>query len=197
MDYIPGSYLLYQDWCCPCFYCWWSRNNPSVSWLYVDGCCFYNCSRRLKKSTDCEDLFPERPQLKPTHHQSWYSEQFSRDEIHVSGLVTSKKNRKSKKKWISRLIRDKKKLDNSETWRNAYLVSSKHHESWFWAFVVRWAQGKRLTDHPPNLSLITLSPLERTGYIYGSTCHQNAVPIFGDPEVFSDYWHEKSRFFCF
>ena len=30
--------------------------------------------------------------------------------------------------------------------------------------LVRWATGKRLTNRLPNLSLITFSPLERTGY---------------------------------
>ena len=30
--------------------------------------------------------------------------------------------------------------------------------------LVRWATGKRLTDRLPKLSLITLPPLELTGY---------------------------------
>ena len=43
--------------------------------------------------------------------------------------------------------------------------------------------GKRLTNRLPNLSLLTLSP-PRTDRIYGVTCHQHAVPVFGDPVVF-------------
>ena len=51
---------------------------------------------------------------------------------------------------------------------------------------VRWATGERLTNRLPKLSLTTLSPPGTAGYsgpdrIYGSTCHQLAVPISGDP----------------
>ena len=46
----------------------------------------------------------------------------------------------------------------------------------------RWATGKRLTNRLPKLSL-KHSP-HGTDWIYGSTCHQQVVPINGDPEVF-------------
>ena len=55
----------------------------------------------------------------------------------------------------------------------------------------RWATGKRSTNRLPKLSLTTLSSPGTAGYsgparIYGSTCHQHAVPISGDPgRVFS------------
>ena len=53
--------------------------------------------------------------------------------------------------------------------------------------LVRWANGKRLTDRLPKLSLIALSRPGTAGYsgpdrIYGSTCHQQlAFLISGDP----------------
>ena len=53
----------------------------------------------------------------------------------------------------------------------------------FVKLLARLTTGKRLTDQLPNLSLVTLSP-PGTDRIYGSTCHQHAVPIFGDPEIF-------------
>ena len=57
--------------------------------------------------------------------------------------------------------------------------------------LVRWATGKRLTKGLPKPNLITLFPPGMVGYsvpdrIYGSTYHQLAAPISGDPGRVSD-----------
>ena len=49
--------------------------------------------------------------------------------------------------------------------------------------LVRWAEGKRLTDRLPNLSLITLSP-PGTDRILRVDAPPHAVPISGNPETF-------------
>ena len=48
---------------------------------------------------------------------------------------------------------------------------------------VRWATGKGLTDRlrAQTMPYNTLPP--GTHRIYGSTCHQRVVPIYGDPEA--------------
>ena len=47
--------------------------------------------------------------------------------------------------------------------------------------LVRCATGKRLTDRLPKLRHITTAGYSGSDRIYGSTCHQPAVPISGGP----------------
>ena len=62
------------------------------------------------------------------------------------------------------------------------------HSVWFIVTVlVRWATGKRLSNRLPKLSLTTISH-HGTDRIYGSTCHQHVIPIYGDPEVFLSFF---------
>ena len=71
--------------------------------------------------------------------------------------------------------------------------------------LVHWATGKMLTNRLPKLGLITLSPPGTAGYsgpdriyIYGSTCHQLAVPFSGDlGRVLFRFGVEKLNLFTF
>ena len=49
--------------------------------------------------------------------------------------------------------------------------------------LVRWAEGERLANRLPNLSLITLSP-PGTDRILRVDAPPHAVPNSGDPEAF-------------
>ena len=54
-------------------------------------------------------------------------------------------------------------------------------------FFVRWAEGKRLSDHLPDLSPITPRPPPGTDRIVRVDAPPHAVPFSWDPEAFSRF----------